>query len=408
MSSKRSDQALLHLLQSLLDIPALDLHSALNAAATLVAQWLDCDKVDAFLLDERRASLVAVGTSATPLGARQQALGLDVLPLANGGRLAQTFETGASFLTGRADLDEEELVGIVRDLGVRSELNVSLDIGGTRRGVLSVVSQQPDVFAPSDVSVLELVGRWLGALVQRAELVERVNVEQVARTRLATAERIITIVSHDIRNHLNPLTGRLQSLQLKLQQGHPIEPQALEPTLAAARRLARLTSTWLDVSRLDQGLFELQLAPMDLAALLRETANAISLGRTPVRVNGPAQLTMIGDADRLRQAFENVLANAMRYCPSDRSVDVTLEQPGESWVHVTIRDYGPGIPPDLLPHLFERFVTSGGSGGIGLGLYLADRIVTAHGGKLQAQAAQPAPGAQFRFELPLDTPLPSS
>src|SRR3982751_6519044 len=102
-----AEPRLLGLLQSLVDMPALELGQALTVAATAVASWLDCDKVDAFLLDEARQSLVALGTSDTPLGKRQHALGLDVLPIANGGRLVQTFTTGNSYWTGRADLDQE-------------------------------------------------------------------------------------------------------------------------------------------------------------------------------------------------------------------------------------------------------------------------------------------------------------
>jgi signal transduction histidine kinase len=365
---------------------------------------LQCDKVDAFFLDERRSSLVAQGTSRTPLGERQKALGLDVLPLVNGGLIVDTFKTGVSQVTGRADLDGRELVGIVQDLGARSEINVVLEIGGLKRGVLAVLSQEPDRFTDSDSSVVELVARWIGALAQRAELVEKLRREESARTRLATAERIITILSHDIRNHLHPLTARLQALQLKLQQGQTIEPAAIEPTLLAARRLARLTSRWLDVSRLDQGLFELELEPLDLCAVLRETASALSSPRAEIRVEGPSQLTMIGDAERLRQAFENVLANAVRYSPAGLAVQVTVApRPLENLVQVVVRDQGPGIAAELLPHLFERFVTSAspGAGGIGLGLYLSERIVTAHGGSLRAESTVGF-GASFHFELPLD------
>lgn len=402
MSSPRSDQSLLQLLQGLLDVPALELHTALTAATTLVAKWLDCEKVDAFLLDEARTSLVAVGTSRTPLGERQKALGLDVLPLANNGRIVETFQTGTSRATGRADLDEEELVGIVRDLGVRSAMSAPLEIGGIRRGVLAAVSPRPDRFAQDELELLELMARWLGALAQRAELVEAVRADERARARLATAERVITIVSHDIRNYLNPLTGRLQLIQLKLQQGQVIEAGAIEPILLTARRLARLTSTWLDLSRLDKDLFELQLAPLDLSALLKETCTALSTAKVQIRLVAPAELTLIGDPERLRQAFENVLANAIRYSPASLPVDVRVEAlPTESAARVSVSDHGPGIPAELLPHLFERFVAAAGSGGIGLGLYLAERTVAAHGGTLKASTA-PGGGAEFVFLLPLD------
>jgi two-component system OmpR family sensor kinase len=400
VNSRGPDHSLLQLLQSLLDLPALDLRTALTGATTQVASWLNCEKVDAFLLDERRASLVAVGTSRTALGERQKALGLDVLPLANGGRIVGAFQTGASFATGRSDLDEDELVGMVRDLGIRSTINVGLEIGGVRRGVLTVASQQPDRFGDDDVSLVELVARWVGALAHRAELVEKVRVEEGARSRLATAERIITVVSHDIRNHLHPLTGRLQLLQLKLTQNQPIDPHTVDSMLLVARRLSRMTSTWLDLSRLDQGLFDLHLAPLDLSALVNETCTALAGPKAQIQVAAPPTLPMVGDAERLRQALENVVANAVRYSPLDRPVQVAVER-HDGLVRVLVTDHGPGIPPELLPHLFERFVASSSSGGIGLGLYLAERIVVAHGGRLHARTA-PGAGAQFVFELPLD------
>jgi two-component system, OmpR family, sensor kinase len=399
-----TDQRLLGLLQSLLDSPGLDLSQALTAAATHIAEWLDCDKVDAFLVDDARRTLVAIGTSQTPLGRKQKALGLDVLPIANGGRLVETFVTGNSYLTGRADLDEEELAGIVRELGVRSAINVPLPIANARRGVLSVVSQQPERFTQMDVRVLELISGWVGAVAHRAQLVEKLRTEEAARARTAAAEQIVTVLAHDIRNHLNPLAGRLQLLQLKLQQHDLPDPSSVDAALQAVRRLERLTSSWLDLSRLDQGLFELELAPVDLSELLNETAIGLSSPNAPVLIDGPPALVVLADAERLKQAFENVLANGLRHSPSGRPLRVTFERVSSvKRVHIVVSDEGPGVPPELLPHLFERFVSTRRSKGIGLGLYLAERIVAAHGGSLRAESVLGA-GASFHFELPCEGP----
>jgi signal transduction histidine kinase len=401
---RASDRNLLNLLQSLTKLPALDLTEVLTPSATLVAAWFACDKVDAFLLDEARAALVAVGTSETPLGKRQKELGLDVLPLANGGRMVETYRTGKSFLTGRADLDEQELVGIVRELGARSEINVVMDIAGSKRGVLAIVSQQPESFDEEDVQLLEIISGWLGALAHRAELVQQLRIEERARARMTAAEQIITVLSHDIRNHLNPLTARLHVVGLKLQRGEPIEPDAMAPALAAAARMTRLTSTWLDLSRLDQGLFELQVAPLDLCRLLRETAASLSTASTEIQVSAPPELVLLGDAERLRQAFENVVANGVRHSPGGRALRIVVEPPDANrLVRIGISDEGPGIPPELLPHLFNRFVSSRPSQGIGLGLYLAERIVAAHGGSVRVKSKLGA-GAHFCFELPLEGP----
>jgi two-component system OmpR family sensor kinase len=393
---------LLGLLQKLLDLPAMDLSQALTAASTHVAQWLECDKVDAFLVDEARASLVALGTSETPLGRRQKALGLDVLAIANGGRLVEVFLSGNSYFTGRADLDQEELPGIVGDLAVRSEISVALSITDVRRGVLTVVSQQADRFDRAQVRALELVARSVGALAHRAQLVEQLRVEEGARARTAAAEQIVTVLAHDIRNHLNPLAGGLQLLKLKLQQQNSAEASSVDPALRAVRRLERLTSSWLDLSRLDQGLFALELEPVNLSELVAETAAALSSPKTQIVVSGPPSVIVLADVERLKQAFENVIANGIRHSPPGPPLRVAVEHVArDRRAQVVVSDEGPGISPELLPHLFERFVSSRRTQGIGLGLYLAERIVAAHGGSLRAESTLGA-GAKFYFDLPCE------
>ena len=119
---------LLSTLQRLLELPAAEVKGTLNQASMLVAGALGADKVDVFLYDAPSASLIARGTSDTPMGRRQHELGLDRMPLANGGRTVLVYRTGDSFAGGRADEDPEMLRGVVEDLGVRSILLVPLDV----------------------------------------------------------------------------------------------------------------------------------------------------------------------------------------------------------------------------------------------------------------------------------------
>ena len=119
---------------------------------------------------------------------------------------------------------------------------------------------------------------------------------------------------------------------------------------------------------------------------------------------GPPALTVLADSERLAQAFENVMANGMRHSPVGRSLQVTLACVADGKrAHVVVSDEGTGISPELLPHLFERFVSTRPMRGIGLGLYLAERIVTAHGGSLHAESVLGA-GAHFHFDLPCEGP----
>src|ERR1700682_2050606 len=120
-ASQRQNR-LLTTLERLLELPATEGNTTLNQAAQLVAEVLAADKVDVFFHESANETLVALGTSDTPLGRRQHAIGMDRLPLANGGCTVEVFLSGNSYLTGHADQDPNELVGIRVGLGVKSEI----------------------------------------------------------------------------------------------------------------------------------------------------------------------------------------------------------------------------------------------------------------------------------------------
>jgi two-component system, OmpR family, sensor kinase len=255
-----------------MEMPGLELGVELTSVATCVAQALRCEKVDAIILDEAHQTLRALGTSETPLGHRQKALGLDILPLANGGRMVQVFESGKGYLEDRADGDPEELRGIVEDLGIKSTLTVPLDLNGVRRGVLAAAAQAPRFFHPRDLNFLAIVARWVGMLIHRAELAEHSRQVQTEQARRRGADEIVTVLAHDLRNHLQPLVARLHLMQLHLEKGQPVSGAHVAAALRSVRRLSRMTEDLLDLKRLDEGLFSLRLAPVDLGLIARETA----------------------------------------------------------------------------------------------------------------------------------------
>jgi RNA polymerase sigma factor (sigma-70 family) len=160
-------------LERLLGLDATELGSALDEAAQVVAEALAADKVDAFLYEPEGESLVARGTSDTPMGRQQHALGLDRMALVNGGRAAEVFRSGQPHRDGRVDQDLGEIPGIREALGVRSALIVPLEVGGERRGVLAVVSATPDFFVEEDLRFLKAVAHWMSLVMHRAELVEQ-------------------------------------------------------------------------------------------------------------------------------------------------------------------------------------------------------------------------------------------
>jgi signal transduction histidine kinase len=157
----------------------------------------------------------------------------------------------------------------------------------------------------------------------------------------------------------------------------------------------------LDTARLEQGLFTVALQPVDLVELIRETIADLALAEGAVDLRAlHDELVVLADPLRLRQALENLLSNALGVQPDGEAVVIQLDA-RESDATVTIEDCGPGIPSNLLPHLFERFALGSGSAGLGLGLYLARGIVEAHAGSIEVDSS-PGRGARFTLRLPME------
>jgi two-component system, OmpR family, sensor kinase len=182
---------LLHTLEQLLAIGDTALDPALQQAAQVVCEVLGADKVDVFLYDSTNASLVARGTSDTPMGRRQLEIGMDRLPLAGGGRAVEVFRTGDAHRDNSVDDDPLELVGIREGLGVRSQVSVPLNTGGQRRGIVTAMSAEPDFFSQQDAAFLEAVSRWTSLVLHRTELAQAVLEQAEARGRRHALEAML-------------------------------------------------------------------------------------------------------------------------------------------------------------------------------------------------------------------------
>ena len=165
-----SDDRLLKTLQRLLSIHTPELRPALNQASSLVAEALDADKIDVFLHESESDTLVAMGTSDTEMGRQQHRAGLNRQPIANNGPAVAVFQTGTPYRSGAADRDPTLLMGMVRRLEVKSEMDIALDVNGERRGILQAASHQPDFFSERDLDFLSAVSGWIGMVTHRAEL----------------------------------------------------------------------------------------------------------------------------------------------------------------------------------------------------------------------------------------------
>ena len=240
--------------------------------------------------------------------------------------------------------------------------------------------------------VTDAAGRIVGAASIAQDISERKRME-------ATQRDFLAMVSHDLRS---PLTVIRASAQLLQRRGEYREA-TVETILEYADRMARLIDDLADVVRLDEGHLPLQREPLDLVALARQCAAAAEKqsSRHVVRIEAP-DTAICGAWDRVRlgQVVENLLGNALKHGAEQGEVVVRVEE-REGEALLSVRDSGPGIDPEHVPHLFDRFYrASDRSPGLGLGLYISRILVEAHGGRIWVES-QPGQGSTFTIALPL-------
>jgi signal transduction histidine kinase len=242
-------------------------------------------------------------------------------------------------------------------------------------------------------------------------------------------DEFLAIASHDLRTPLTVVKTRVQIALRRLTRrldDAAAPPDALSETdlealyaslLAAnqsADKLTRLVSLLLDVSRARSGTLELQLAPCDLAALVREQVTAqqmVARDRTIELVvpNAPV-VRALADADRLSQVLGNYLNNALKYSPADQPVTVRLEKI-ENQAVVSVADHGPGLPPEeqsriwdwfhRVPGIEVQYVSGDSAGSLGLGLHICKQLVELHHGGGVGVESVVGKGSTFWFRLPL-------
>lgn len=395
---------LLYALQQLLAIDALTLTEVLDTSSDLLAEAMGADKVDAFVREPETDTLVAVGTSDTPIGRRQHELGLHREPIANGGRTVEVFQTGKAFYSPQADQDPNMVRGVVEGLGIRSYLAVPLWTEDRVFGVLTAACTQPNRFSEDERHFFEAVARWVAMIALRAELRESLTRRAVEDGRRLVAEEMITLLAHDFGNALMPISGRLELLRRRfVRENRSSDVEDVCEVSRAITRLQRMVTELLDVSRIDNGIFALSCARVDLVRLVQEAVSDARLRRQTVETRLPDSVWMQADALRISQILQNLLDNAVAHTDDDVPirVDIKVESRSEEqWVILEVADDGPGIPADQVEGLFSRFTSGSHSSGLGIGLYLARQIAQAHGGTLLVETG-PGRGTCFRLSLPV-------
>ncbi|HYX89976.1 MAG TPA: MHYT domain-containing protein [Myxococcaceae bacterium] len=288
--------------------------------------------------------------------------------------------------------------------GVRSCLAVPVYIRGEVLGAVVAMARQPRRFGLRDVALFEdLAGRLANAL-------ENARLYREAQEAIRVRDEFLTIASHELNTPLTPLLLHLQTLKSTAAASPEglVPAELVVPKVELAerqqKRLARLVSELLDISRIRVGRLQLHREEFDLAASAREVLarHHPEIERTGSQVSLSAPRPVIGSWDRFRieQVIGNLLTNAARYGEGE-PIDVEVYRDDRT-ARIAVRDRGIGISPDQQARIFERFerAASLNFGGLGLGLYIVRQIVEAHGGNIRVKSSL-GRGSTFIVELPL-------
>jgi two-component system, OmpR family, phosphate regulon sensor histidine kinase PhoR len=217
--------------------------------------------------------------------------------------------------------------------------------------------------------------------------------------------------SHELRTPLASLIGFIETLQGPARDDAAARERFLGIMRGQARRMARLIDDLLSLSRIELKEHLAPREPVALAPVLLQVIEAhgplAAEAGVALALDGGASLTVPGDRDELVRVVENLVENAVKYGGSGGRVEVGLAAEG-GFAEIRVRDHGPGIAPEHLPRLTERFyrvdvTESRQKGGTGLGLAIVKHILNRHGGRLAVESA-PGRGATFRALLPLGPP----
>jgi signal transduction histidine kinase len=269
-------------------------------------------------------------------------------------------------------------------------------------GALTLVSSDPERrYERQDlIPALELA--WRAALAM-----ENARLHEQAQRANRMRKEMMAVVSHDLRNPLGAIALRALALERRAERlGDTSTVSDAQALQRSAQQMERLVKDMLDLAAIEAGRLTIQPQPQDLGPLLTELEEMLlPLGeRSGVRVvvhRPEASLRLRCDRNRLIQMLSNLAGNALKFTPEGGQVTVRATQE-DTRVHLSVSDTGPGIAPEELPHIFDRYwraQSASRTAGVGLGLAIVKGIVEAHGGSVHAES-RPGEGSTFRVLLP--------
>jgi signal transduction histidine kinase len=316
---------------------------------------------------------------------------------------ARSLRTGESLLLGNVELQGVELLRTdgPESTGVQSMMVVPLISRGRRLGVLTFVAAESGrQFARADLMLAEEIGRRASIAIDNAQLYEQ------AQKAVRARQDVLAIVSHDLQNPLGTILMTVGFLaEATSNEGVLDRKRGIDLIQRSAQRMNRLIRDLLDTASIEAGQLAVDASRHAMGALIHE---AVELHRAAAAKKGlrlevvppGEELKVDCDRGRLLQVFGNLIGNAIKFTPTGGSIQVCARAGVEETLFF-VMDSGPGIDPDKLPHVFDRFwqARRGTGVGTGLGLTIAKGLVKAHGGRIWAESTL-GEGATFFFTIP--------
>ena len=381
-----------------------DLVTACSVAGTSAMRLLEASEYRLLSVDGRSGALRSLDES-----------GVDAPYLADiGGVVEQVmrFETPV-FDDGSGQAGRETALWTQPPAAV---IATPLMAAGSVHGMLLVAFDVARSFSSLDRLAVLTIADALALTFEREEMRRLLREERLAITKLEqrlnegeeASSSLMSVVAHEIRTPLTAIKAYTEAILENLTNPHAPRERFLTIINDECDRLSRLVSDVLDLSRVEAGQRPLRLAKLQLQSLIRETLESLqpvaSTRKITFESDLDPDLSPEADPDLLKRLLINLLGNAVKFSPSGGRVRLQARARGEEWM-CTVQDDGPGIPPEDLPRIFERFFRARQPGqqeveGTGLGLAISRGIVELHGGRIWAQNLEPH-GTRFCFSLPM-------
>jgi signal transduction histidine kinase len=312
-----------------------------------------------------------------------------------------------AFRTGQTVLRREDAGPSVKGRERRRDyLGLPMMVGGRCVGGLIFGRFGGPSYPPEHIRLAEFVAWHVGQLLENRRMARRIASLEAQRELARMQDEFISTISHELRTPLGFIKGYVTTL---LREDAEWDDDARDEFLHIiddeADRLCELIDNLLDSSRLETGTLSMSLENTRIEPIIRDVvARTRSLyPYMPLNVEIDENLPLLQiDATRIAQVLNNLFSNASKYAPGSE-VNIRVTQRGGQ-VHIEVDDRGPGIPPEHIPNLFERFYrvpeNADDARGTGLGLFICRKLIEAHGGEIGVDSG-PGEGARFFFTLPV-------